>query len=125
MVIEGPRACGKTRTGMQFSNSMVLFDDPTTATIADIDIQQLINGPAPRLLDEWQLYPQLWNIVRREVDFTQGPGRFILTGSAVPDDDIRRPHSQCPPGGTNPQPGNQPASSTRIPGTDHHANRQC
>ncbi|SER62799.1 hypothetical protein CCYS_03645 [Corynebacterium cystitidis DSM 20524] len=90
MVIEGPRACGKTRTGMQLSNSMVFFDDPATATIADIDIQQLINGPAPRLLDEWQLYPQLWNIVRREVDFAQGPGRFILTGSAVPDDDIRR-----------------------------------
>ncbi|STC69794.1 ATP-binding protein [Corynebacterium pilosum] len=90
VVIEGPRACGKTRTGMQFSNSAVFFDDPTTSAIADIDTKQLIDGPAPRLLDEWQLYPQLWNVVRREVDLGKGPGRFILTGSAVPDDDARR-----------------------------------
>lgn len=90
VVIEGPRACGKTRTGIQFSNSAVFFDDPTTAAIADIDIQQLLEGPEPRLLDEWQLYPDLWNVVRREVDFGGAPGQFILTGSAVPDDDARR-----------------------------------
>ncbi|VEI13073.1 ATP-binding protein [Trueperella bialowiezensis] len=90
VVIEGPRASGKTTTGMQFAQSTVFFDDPDTALLAEIDLRQLLNGERPRLLDEWQLYPQIWNMVRREVDFGRTPGQFILAGSATPTDDVRR-----------------------------------
>ncbi|MEK7410014.1 MAG: AAA family ATPase, partial [Actinomycetota bacterium] len=91
VVIEGPRAVGKTETARQRATSTVLLDIDTSARqLAKIDPALLLEGSTPRLIDEWQVEPDLWNQVRREVDRRQLPGQFILTGSAVPADDITR-----------------------------------
>ena len=94
VLIEGPRACGKTATARQRAASEVRFDvDPQVAPAMAVEPSLLLAGPAPRLLDEWQLYPEIWNHVRREVD-DRGlkglRGQFILTGSAMPADEATR-----------------------------------
>ena len=69
VVIEGPRGCGKTETARQFSRSEVLLDGLSGSyEVAGVDPGILLEGPIPRLLDEWQLAPALWNAVRRRVD---------------------------------------------------------
>ena len=90
VVIEGPRACGKTMTASNTAASFALLDDPASQQLLELSPQALLTGDAPRLLDEWQLAPQLWNLVRRAVDMSGSAGRFILTGSAVPADDVTR-----------------------------------
>ena len=91
VVIEGPRGCGKTETGRQIAASELLLDtDPQAIALADVDPGLLLPGATPRLLDEWQATPSIWNHVRREVDTRQTPGQFILTGSATPADDQTR-----------------------------------
>lgn len=90
VVIEGPRACGKTRTGLHHSASHVFLDSEQSQALARISPDALLQGDKPRLLDEWQVLPSLWNSVRREVDFTTDKGLFLLTGSSVPADDITR-----------------------------------
>jgi predicted AAA+ superfamily ATPase len=91
VVIEGPKACGKTQTAMQIAGSSVLLDTDVSARRAlAVEPSLVLNGKAPRLLDEWQVEPQLWNLVRREVDNRRLSGQFILTGSAVPQDDAER-----------------------------------
>ncbi|MGQ0744601.1 MAG: ATP-binding protein [Acidimicrobiales bacterium] len=91
VVIEGPKACGKTETARLQAASVVLLDiDENARRAAAIDPSLVLDGPTPRLLDEWQLEPGLWNHVRRAVDDRRVPGQFVLTGSAVPADDISR-----------------------------------
>lgn len=91
VVIEGPRACGKTTTGREHARSEVMFGSDTAARlVAEIHPEAILDGPEPRLLDEWQLAPQVWNQVRAAGDDGRRPGRFILTGSAVPADDVTR-----------------------------------
>ena len=91
VVIEGPKACGKTATARQLSKSELLLDvDPNARAIGAIAPHLLLDGATPRLIDEWQLEPAIWNHVRRAVDDRQATGQFILTGSAVPADDITR-----------------------------------
>lgn len=91
VVIDGPKACGKTETARQHAASEILLDtDPTAAAAVTVDPRVLLDGPVPRLLDEWQTYPILWNHVRREVDARSARGQFILTGSATPVDDSTR-----------------------------------
>jgi predicted AAA+ superfamily ATPase len=91
VVIEGPRACGKTETARQRVASEVLFDVDTEArAAAAIDPRLVLEGATPRLLDEWQREPQLWDAVRRAVDDRRLPGQFVLTGSATPTGDIPR-----------------------------------
>lgn len=91
VVIEGPRACGKTETARQVAASEVLLDVNEDARIlAGIAPSQVLDGATPRLIDEWQLEPSIWNHVRRAIDDRNAPGQFILTGSAVPADDITR-----------------------------------
>lgn len=89
LVIEGPRACGKTRTGLAHTRSAAFLDDPLTRDLEEVAPGHLLAGERPRLLDEWQLLPELWNQVRRAVD-REPPGQFILAGSAVPSDDVTR-----------------------------------
>ena len=74
-------------TGLKHARSYVLLDSPEALAAADIDPRMLLAGDRPRLLDEWQLVPHLWNLARRDIDFSPESGRFILTGSAVPADD--------------------------------------
>ncbi len=90
VVIEGARASGKTMTAMHAANSYLFVDDPGTRAFLEVAPRSLLEGNAPRLLDEWQVAPELWNLVRRAVDSSTEPGRFILTGSAVPADDTTR-----------------------------------
>ena len=91
VVIEGPRVSGKTTTARQTAASEVLMDaDPRIQDTMAVDPALLLAGPTPRLIDEWQAEPAIWNHVRRAVDERPGLGHFILTGSAVPADDATR-----------------------------------
>ena len=90
VLIEGVRACGKTMTALNAAASFVFVDDEASQQLRSIAPQRLLDGPAPRLVDEWQLAPELWNMVRRRVDASTARGLFILTGSAVPADDVTR-----------------------------------
>ncbi len=91
IVIEGPKACGKTATARQFAASEVLVDiDANARRAISIDPALVLAGAVPRLIDEWQIEPAIWNHIRRAVDDRGTPGQFILTGSAVPADDVTR-----------------------------------
>ncbi|MGI9189148.1 MAG: ATP-binding protein [Longimicrobiaceae bacterium] len=91
VVIEGPKACGKTATARQFAVSEVLLDvDENARRAVAVDPTLVLDGDAPRLIDEWQIEPAIWNHIRRTVDNRRKPGQFILTGSAVPADDVIR-----------------------------------
>lgn len=91
VLLEGPKASGKTWTAAQRSRSQVHLDeDPPLRAAARLDARILLPGPVPRLIDEWQLAPDVWNVVRAEVDRRQEDGQFILTGSATPADDATR-----------------------------------
>jgi predicted AAA+ superfamily ATPase len=91
IVIEGPKACGKTATARQLAASEVLLDvDQNAREMIALEPALVLDGPTPRLLDEWQIEPTIWNHIRRAVDERRDPGQFILTGSAVPPDDITR-----------------------------------
>lgn len=92
VLIEGPKACGKTETARRVAASEVLLDiDPPAREAIAVAPEVVLEGDTPRLIDEWQLAADtVWNNVRRLVDARQKPGQFILTGSAVPGDDARR-----------------------------------
>ena len=91
VVVEGPRACGKTWTGRNHARSEVPFDavfeNRLAAQVSPMDV---LEGPVPRLLDEWQLAPDVWDAMRRVCDDRGQKGQFILTGSADPPDDATR-----------------------------------
>ena len=97
ILIEGPKACGKTTTAEQQAKSILYMDDPENLQqnlqLAETNIKRLLQGDTPRLIDEWQLAPQLWDAVRFEADHRKEDGLFILTGSAVPADNSKIHHS--------------------------------
>lgn len=84
--LDGPRGVGKTTTALQRAGTVFRLDDPETLEIVTADPKRLVRGAEPIVVDEWQLYPPSWDIVRRAVDEGPRPGRFILTGSASPAD---------------------------------------
>ncbi len=101
VVVEGPKWCGKTTTAEQLAQSVIYMDDPDKITehitMANIRPRDLLIGDNPRLLDEWQIAPQLWDAIRFEVDHRKGQGHFILTGSSVPiqeDENVKVPENQ-------------------------------
>lgn len=87
VLIEGPKACGKTTTAEQQAKSVIYMDDPSRQAhyrqMAQTDIAILLEGETPRLIDEWQEIPQFWDAIRYMVDHRPGDGQFMLTGSAV------------------------------------------
>lgn len=92
VLIEGAKWCGKTSTAQQAARSSLYMQDPdkTSSYLAAADTKPslLLNGETPKLIDEWQMAPVLWDAVRFEVDKRNKPGQFILTGSAVPSDNL-------------------------------------
>ena len=90
VLVEGPKWCGKTTTAEQIAKSVLYMADQDSLErnlqIADFKPSRLLEGARPRLLDEWQIAPKLWDTVRFAVDHTPGLGHFILTGSTVPDE---------------------------------------
>lgn len=87
VLIEGPKLCGKSTTATMQAKSVLFMEPGRTLEIAELNPKLLLEGEVPRLIDEWQLAPKLWDVIRREIDRREGlPGQFILTGSAVPPD---------------------------------------
>ena len=97
VLIEGPKACGKTTTAEQHAKSVLYMDDPTRMEqnlhLAETNIRLLLQGETPRLIDEWQLAPQLWDAIRFETDHRTDDGQFMLTCSAVPAENDKIRHS--------------------------------
>lgn len=97
VLIEGPKWCGKTTTAEQIAASILYMDDPQTKeqniTMASLNPKRLLEGAAPRLIDEWQIAPKLWDAIRFEIDHRRERGQFVLTGSAVPADTKEIMHS--------------------------------
>lgn len=97
VLIEGPKWCGKTTTAEQIAKSILYMDDPETKeqniTMSELSPKRLLRGETPRLIDEWQLAPKLWDAIRFEVDHRGELGQFVLTGSAVPTDTKEITHS--------------------------------
>ena len=97
VLIEGPKWCGKTTTAEQLAASVLYMDDPErkqqNITMSEINPKRLLQGETPRLIDEWQLAPKLWDAIRFEVDHRGELGQFVLTGSAVPPDTKEITHS--------------------------------
>ena len=85
VLIKGPKWCGKTTTAEQAAGSVLYMSDTKNRAqnirLAEIDPHLILDGETPRLIDEWQVAPVLWDAVRYEVDHRQSPGQFILTGS--------------------------------------------
>ncbi|MCD8004082.1 MAG: DUF4143 domain-containing protein [Oscillospiraceae bacterium] len=97
VLIEGPKWCGKTTTAEQLAASVLYMDDPEkkeqNIAMSELNPKRLLKGAVPRLIDEWQLAPKLWDSIRFEVDHRRELGQFILTGSAVPADTREITHS--------------------------------
>ena len=97
VLIQGPKWCGKTTTAEQQAKSVVYMDDPEymeqNVELASLSPKKLLAGATPRLIDEWQLAPQLWDAARFEVDHRDEEGQFIFTGAAVPTDTDKIHHS--------------------------------
>lgn len=92
ILIEGAKWCGKTSSASKVAQSVLYMQDPdkmaSYMAMADTKPSLLLKGEIPRLVDEWQMAPILWDAVRFEVDKRNEPGQFILTGSAVPLDNV-------------------------------------
>lgn len=82
--IEGPKAVGKTQTAVRRATTTYSLDDPAERSVVAGEPRRLVQGPPPILIDEWQRLPESWDLIRREVDRNNQPGRFLLTGSAAP-----------------------------------------
>ena len=97
VLVKGAKWCGKTTTSEHIAKSIIYIEDPSKKKqyleMADLNPALLLQGEAPRLIDEWQLAPKLWDAVRFEVDKRDEFGQFILTGSAVPPDDSQMSHT--------------------------------
>ena len=90
ILVEGAKWCGKTTTCEHYAASILYMSDPDRVNqnlqLADISPRSLLQGATPRLIDEWQMAPKLWDAVRFETDHRDGFGHFLLIGSAVPAD---------------------------------------
>jgi len=88
ILLSGARQVGKTTTALQHVKSHVRLDDSNARQLAQLEPAVVLEGATPRLIDEWQLVPGIWNSVRQAIDERQAKGQFILTGSAAPSNDV-------------------------------------
>lgn len=88
VLIEGPKWCGKTTTSSRFAKSTIVMTDPKSEKenllLAEVNPELLLEGNTPRLIDEWQVAPKLWDAIRFVVDKRNDEGQFLLTGSSTP-----------------------------------------
>ena len=90
LLIRGMKACGKTESAKQYSKSVLALDqDEQVPLLMATSPQRLLLGDTPRLIDEWQEHPKIWNYVRHEVDKRKETAQFILTGSANPEESVK------------------------------------
>ena len=88
VLITGPKACGKTETAKQFAKSSVNLEaDKNAQMIAEADPRDILSGESPRLIDEYQVVPTVWNTARHEIENRQKIGQFMFTGSSTPRDE--------------------------------------
>lgn len=93
VVVVGPKFCGKTTTSMLFQKSYVKLNTNSRIQLARLNPQQTLIGDRPRLIDEWQTVPEIWNLVKEDLDEDYRFGKFILTGSSTPVDKSEIHHS--------------------------------
>ena len=97
VLVQGAKWCGKTTTAVHAAKSVLYMDDPrqlqNNLRLAETNPSALLEGPAPRVIDEWQLAPQLWDAARFEVSRRGALGMLIFTGSAVPPDMSKITHT--------------------------------
>lgn len=84
ILVEGPKFCGKTTTCMRYQKSFIKLNTKDVIALARLDAESALEGEAPRLIDEWQTVPDIWNQVKNNLDSDYQFGKFILTGSATP-----------------------------------------
>lgn len=97
ILVQGPKWCGKTTTAEQQAASILYLADPLSLEknklLAETNINALLTGKAPHLIDEWQEIPKIWDAIRFEADHRNDVGQFLLTGSSVPTDTTQMRHS--------------------------------
>ncbi len=90
LLIRGTKACGKTESAKQFAASILEIDqDEQVPLLIETAPKRLLVGKTPRLIDEWQEQPKIWNYIRHEIDKRKQSAQFILTGSANPDENVK------------------------------------
>lgn len=93
IIVAGPKFCGKTTTCMRFQKSFVKLNTTATIAMARMNAKEMLRGDTPRLIDEWQKAPDIWNQVKDDLDFDYAFGKYILTGSSTPADKTIVHHS--------------------------------
>lgn len=93
VVVAGPKFCGKTTTCMLYQKSYVKLNTKVSIQMARMNPQGALQGEKPRLIDEWQKAPDIWNQVKDDLDFNYEFGKYILTGSSTPADKTQIHHS--------------------------------
>lgn len=97
VLIQGPKWCGKTTTAEQMAQSVLYMSDPEkieqNLLASETKPSMLLKGDSPKLIDEWQIAPKLWDAIRFDIDHSDHLGKFILTGSAVPADRTKMQHT--------------------------------
>lgn len=93
VLVAGPKFCGKTTTCMRYQKSFIKLNTRQTITMARINTKAVLKGETPRLIDEWQKAPDIWNQIKDDLDFNYEFGKYILTGSSTPADKTEVHHS--------------------------------
>lgn len=93
VVIEGPKFCGKTTTALRYAKSSIRLNTAHSIELAKLETRNILNGETPRVIDEWQTVPEIWNEVKAWIDEKPDFGQFILTGSSTPADKSKIYHS--------------------------------
>lgn len=93
VVVVGPKFCGKTTTSMRFQKSFIKLNTNSRIKLARLNPRQVLEGETPRLIDEWQTVPEIWNYVKEDLDNDYQFGKYILTGSSTPVDKTEIHHS--------------------------------
>lgn len=93
VVIEGPKFCGKTTTALRYGKSEIRLNTVQSIELAKLEPKNVLNGQTPRVIDEWQTVPEIWNEVKAWIDENSTFGQFVMTGSSTPADKSKIYHS--------------------------------